>query len=72
MPPFSPRLDNTSVDELHNLVPHRRVLHVILHRLRIGLRLLQNTLHNRIAHDFLSSPTTQTVSTPQRSTPPNI
>jgi hypothetical protein len=60
--PSSPRLDNTSIDELHDLVPHRRVLHVILQRLRIGLRLLQNTLHNRIGHDFLSS--SQTVSTP--------
>ena len=69
MPPLEPslpRLDNTSIDELHNLVPHRRVLHVILQRLRIGLRLLQNTLHDRIAHNFLSSswPTGQIVSTP--------
>ena len=59
--PSSSGLDNTSIDELHNLGPHRRVLHVVLQRLGTALRLLQNTLHNRIGHDFLSSQ--QTVST---------
>ena len=50
----SPRLDNSCIDEFGDLVPYRRVLHVVLQRLRIALCLLQNTLHYRISHDFLS------------------
>src|SRR6266850_3162069 len=49
----SPRPDDTCVDKLDNLVPHRRVLHVVLQRLRVALRLLQDALHHGIRHDFL-------------------
>lgn len=51
---ISPRPDNTCIYELHNLIPHCRVLHVVLQRLRVGLRLLQDALHHRIGHDSLS------------------
>ena len=49
----SSRPDDTCVDELDNLSPHRRILHVVLQCLRVALRLLQNALHHGIGHDFL-------------------
>ena len=45
--------DYTSVDQLHDLSPHSRVLHMVLQRLRVTLGLLQYTLHHRVSHDFL-------------------
>ena len=48
------RLDNTRVYEFHDLLADGRVLHVVLQRLRVGLRLLQDALHDRVAHDVLT------------------
>ncbi len=46
-------LDDAGVDELHDVLTHRRVLHVVLQRGGIRLRLLEDRLHDRVAHDFL-------------------
>jgi hypothetical protein len=51
---LSPGPDNTSVDQFLNFLPDYRVLHVILKRCRVALRLLQDLLHNRIVHDALT------------------
>ena len=48
-----PGLDNTSVDKFHDLVADSWVLHVILESGRVALGLLEDRLHNRIAHDAL-------------------
>ena len=49
-----PRLDDARVDEFHDVIADGRVLHMILQGCRIGLSLLQDGLHDRIAHDFLT------------------
>ena len=47
------RSDNTRTDQLIDLVPDDGVLHVVLERGRIGLSLLQDRLHHRVAHNLL-------------------
>lgn len=46
-------LDDTGIDELHDVLTHRWVLHVVLQRGWIRLCLLQDRLHDGVAHDFL-------------------
>ena len=48
-----PGLDDTSVDELHDVLANGWVLHVILQRSGVRLRLLKDGLHDRVTHDFL-------------------
>lgn len=50
----SPGPDNASVSQFLNFLSDHRVLHMILKRRRVILRLLQNLLHNRIVHDTLT------------------
>ena len=49
----SSRPDDTRTNQLIDLIPHNRVLHVVLERRRVGLSLLQNRLHDWIAHNLL-------------------
>ena len=58
----SPRPDDTRVDELHDLSPYGRVLHVVLQRSRVALRLLQDALHHRVGHNLLKIQKQQLVS----------
>ena len=47
------RPDNTCTDQLIDLVPDDGVLHVILEGGGVGLSLLQNRLHDWVAHNLL-------------------
>lgn len=50
---LSPCLDYSCCNQLLYLAPDYRILHVVLQRTRLLLRLLQNLLHNGVAHDPL-------------------
>lgn len=47
------RPDDTRSDQLLDLAPDDGVLHVVLERGRVGLSLLQDRLHDWVAHDLL-------------------
>lgn len=47
-----PHADNTSIGELGDLRADRRVLHVLLQRRRVVLRLLEDAVHDRVGHDL--------------------
>jgi len=56
LPPESTNLsrpDNARADQLIDLISDDRVLHVILERSRVGLSLLQDRLHDWVAHNLL-------------------
>lgn len=46
-------LDDTSVDQFHDLLANSRILHVILQGGGVGLSLLEDGLHNGVAHNAL-------------------
>lgn len=49
----SPGPDDSSIDKFNDLVAYKGILHVVLQRARVRLRLLQDLLHHGVTHDCL-------------------